>query len=351
MKLDGRVPEHVVRRRGGQQRHEQRPLSRHTVRHQPGERALRRRLDDGRRQGVLLELRPATVDLFAPGQGIRPIPRRRTPRSTAPRWRRRTSPAQPRSWRRIRRCAAPPSPTRSGNGRPPAAVTGLSVTGGRLNAARAVGAATDAPTPARDPRAAQAGRGSAMLTMSTRKADIASYRVYDASTGAYITGATSPTITIGGLGRARAFVVVARTSQSELADVGRRERRRDQPTATTTTQKRAGTATLPATRVSESRWPTSGRCQPSRPADADVPRHPHRTRVTLSARQARRTPLPHHGDNHKSLPGRRCRSPRACSACACPGRVARDGSDFGSPPPRAVSLRRAVRRVGTRAWT
>ena len=109
----------------------------------------------------------------------------------------------------------------------PAALSGLSVTGGRLNAARAVGAATDAPT---QPviASAQAGASSATLTMSTREADIASYHVYDASTGAYPTGATSPTITIGGLGGGHA-PLRRRGPQhlrSELADVGRRERRR-----------------------------------------------------------------------------------------------------------------------------
>ncbi len=139
----------------------------------------------------------------------------------------------------------------------PAALSGLSVTGGRLNAARAVGAATDAPT---QPvvLAAQAGRDSATLTMATREADIASYHVYDAATGAYVTSATSPTITIGGLAAGtHPLVVVARNTSGQ-----------DSPTSAivsvvipaasastgsaTTTQKRAGTATIPATTVSGS---------------------------------------------------------------------------------------------------
>ena len=135
----------------------------------------------------------------------------------------------------------------------PAALSGLSVTGGRLNAARAVGAATDAPT---QPviASAQAGASSATLTMSTREADIANYRLYDAATGVPLTSATSPTITAGGLGAGRHdFVVVARNTDGQ-----------DSPTSAvasvvipaasspTTTQKRAGTATHPATQVSES---------------------------------------------------------------------------------------------------
>jgi thermitase len=134
----------------------------------------------------------------------------------------------------------------------PAALAGLSVTGGRLNAARAVGAATDAPS---QPvvQAAQPGRDSATLTMATREADIAAYHAYDASTGAYVTSATSPTITIGGLAPGtHHFVVVARNTSGQ-----------DSPAsavasvvipavtsspATTTTQKRADTAT----QVSES---------------------------------------------------------------------------------------------------
>ena len=135
----------------------------------------------------------------------------------------------------------------------PAALTGLSVTGGRLNAARAVGAATDAPT---QPviRAAQAGRDSATLTMSTREADIASYHVYDASTGAYITGATSPTITIGGLAAGmHHFVVVARNTSDQSSPTSAVASvvipaATSSPTVPTTTQRRAGTAT----QVSES---------------------------------------------------------------------------------------------------
>jgi hypothetical protein len=131
----------------------------------------------------------------------------------------------------------------------PAALSGLSVTGGRLNAARAVGAATDAPT---RPvvLAAQPGRDSATLTMSAREADIAGYHVYDAATGAYVTGATSPTITIGGLAPGtHHFVVIARNTSGQ-----------DSPTsavASVVVQAAAAvsiprTATIPATEVSAS---------------------------------------------------------------------------------------------------
>jgi subtilisin family serine protease len=139
----------------------------------------------------------------------------------------------------------------------PAALGGLSVTGGRLNAARAVGAATDAPT---QPviATAQAGASSATLTMSTREADIASYRLYDAATGVLLTSATSPAITAGGLGAGRHdFVVVARNTAGQDSPTSAVASvvipaATSSPTVPTTTQKRAGTATLPATQVSES---------------------------------------------------------------------------------------------------
>jgi thermitase len=135
----------------------------------------------------------------------------------------------------------------------PAALAGLSVTGGRLNAARAVGAATDAPS---QPvvQATQAGRDSATLTLATREADIAAYHAYDASTGAYVTSATSPTITIGGLAPGtHHFVVVARNTSGQDSPASAVASVvipavTSSPTATTTTQKRAGTAT----QVSES---------------------------------------------------------------------------------------------------
>jgi thermitase len=135
----------------------------------------------------------------------------------------------------------------------PAALAGLSVTGGRLNAARAVGAATDAPS---RPvvQAAQAGHNSATLTMATREADIAGFHAYDASTGAYVTSATSPTITIGGLAPGtHHFVVVARNTSGQDSPASAVvsvviPAVTSSPTATTTTQKRAGTAT----QVSES---------------------------------------------------------------------------------------------------
>ncbi len=104
--------------------------------------------------------------------------------------------------------------------------------------------------------AAEAGRESATLTMSTREADLASYHVYNATTGAYVTSATAPTITIGGLAAGtHHFVVVARNTSGQ-----------DSPTSAivsvvipassggaTTTETRAGTATIPATtQVSDS---------------------------------------------------------------------------------------------------
>ena len=94
----------------------------------------------------------------------------------------------------------------------PAGLAGLSVTGGRLNAARAVGALPDPPS---QPVvvSAEAGASSATLTMSGREADIASYLVYDAATGAYLTSATSPTIVVAGLGDGpHDFAVVARNT-------------------------------------------------------------------------------------------------------------------------------------------
>ena len=93
--------------------------------------------------------------------------------------------------------------------------------------------------------------------MSTREADIASYRLYDAATGVHLTSATSPTITAGGLGAGRHdFVVVARNTAGQDSPTSAVASvvipAASSPTATTTTQKRAGTATLPATQVSES---------------------------------------------------------------------------------------------------
>jgi hypothetical protein len=131
----------------------------------------------------------------------------------------------------------------------PAALSGLSVTGGRLNAARAVGAATDAPT---RPvvLAAQPGRDSATLTMSAREADIASYHVYDAATGAYVAGATSPTITIGGLAPGtHHFVVVARNASGQGSPTSAVASVVIEAATSVSTPR---TATIPATEVSAS---------------------------------------------------------------------------------------------------
>jgi thermitase len=93
----------------------------------------------------------------------------------------------------------------------PAALAGLSVTGGRLNAARAVGATVDAPT---QPRvdAVQGGVNAATIVLRSRESDIASYAVYS-TTGGYLGTTTSPTISVGGLpAGAHTFSVVARNT-------------------------------------------------------------------------------------------------------------------------------------------
>jgi hypothetical protein len=134
----------------------------------------------------------------------------------------------------------------------PAALSGLSVTGGRLNAARAVGAATDAPT---RPvvLAAQAGRDSATLTMSTLEADIAGYHVYDATTGAYVMSATAPTITIGGLAAGtHQFVVVARNTSGQDSQTSAIVSVVIPAAVSTMTGQRPGTATIPTATVSDS---------------------------------------------------------------------------------------------------
>ena len=263
---------------------------------EPGERPLRRRLHDQRHEGVVLELRREHGRPLRarPGDPLDVPHARRTSSSTAPRWPPRTSPAPPRSSPRISALRGSALAERiKATVDHPAALSGLSVTGGRLNAARAVGAATDAPT---RPvvLAAQAGRDSATLTMSTREADLASYHVYDAATGAYVTSATAPTITIGGLAAGtHQLVVVARNTSGQ-----------DSPTSAivsvvipaaststggaTTTEKPAGTATHPGDDEGL-RLPAGRRAdpQPPRPADAHVPRHPHRA-GHVHARQAQR---------------------------------------------------------------
>jgi subtilisin family serine protease len=131
----------------------------------------------------------------------------------------------------------------------PAGLAGLSVTGGRLNAARAVGALPDAPS---RPvvLSVQAGTESATLTMSGREADIAAYLVYDAATGAYVTSATSPTIAVGGLGAGRHdFAVVARNTSGQDSPASAVASVVVAPVAgTAPTLQRSGTATVPAVR-------------------------------------------------------------------------------------------------------
>ena len=204
--------------RGGQQRHEQRRPSRHAVRHEPGERALRRRVDDRRRQGLLLELRR---------EHGRPLRARPGDLSTYPspayKYLDGTSMASPyvagtaalvaRRARPARRRARQPD---QGDRRPPRGPE-RPQRHRRAPQRRPRRRSRDRRADAAGHRlAAQAGASSATLTMSTREADIASYHVYDASTGAYITGATSPTITIGGLAAGtHHFVVVARNTSDQ----------------------------------------------------------------------------------------------------------------------------------------
>ncbi|MEA2179606.1 MAG: hypothetical protein QOG77_2903 [Solirubrobacteraceae bacterium] len=97
---------------------------------------------------------------------------------------------------------------------PVAGLAGLAVTGGRLNAARAVGATVDAPTqPHID--SVQGGAGTATIVMRSRESDIATYAVYSSVDG-YLGTTTSPTISIGGLpAGTRAFSVVARNTSGQ----------------------------------------------------------------------------------------------------------------------------------------
>jgi hypothetical protein len=97
---------------------------------------------------------------------------------------------------------------------PVAGLAGLAVTGGRLNAARAVGATVDAPTqPHID--SVQGGAGTATIVMRSRESDIATYAVYSSVDG-YLGTTTSPTISIGGLpAGTRSFSVVARNTSGQ----------------------------------------------------------------------------------------------------------------------------------------
>jgi hypothetical protein len=100
----------------------------------------------------------------------------------------------------------------------PAALAGTSVTGGRLNAARAAGAPVDAPD--RPVTAvATGGTGSARVSLQSAPADVAGVKVYDQ--GYRLLGSsTSSTVTVGGLpGGVQRFVVVATYADGRVSPV------------------------------------------------------------------------------------------------------------------------------------
>jgi hypothetical protein len=92
----------------------------------------------------------------------------------------------------------------------PASLAGLSATGGRLNAARAVGAQVDAPSiPV--VQSAQGGAGSATITMASRESDITGYIVLE--NGTPIATSSSRSISLPGLAvGAHTFTVIARNT-------------------------------------------------------------------------------------------------------------------------------------------
>jgi subtilisin family serine protease len=97
-------------------------------------------------------------------------------------------------------------------------LTGLSVTGGRLNAARAVGAPVDAPS---RPVSAVATGGDRMATVSVSSppGDLAGVSVYD--TGYHLLGSsTSSTVTVNGLaGGVQKLLVVATYADGRVSPV------------------------------------------------------------------------------------------------------------------------------------
>jgi thermitase len=93
---------------------------------------------------------------------------------------------------------------------PVSGLAGLSVSGGRLNAARAVGAAVDAP-PAPVIASAQGGVHAATLSLTPRESDIASFRVYEGAT--LVATSSSESIALSGLADGpHTFTVVARNT-------------------------------------------------------------------------------------------------------------------------------------------
>ena len=90
---------------------------------------------------------------------------------------------------------------------PVAALAGKAVTGGRLNAARAVGATVDPPS---QPviYGTTGGVNTATITMTSRESDVSSYLVYEGAS--LLKTSSSPTITLGDLAAgAHTFTVVA----------------------------------------------------------------------------------------------------------------------------------------------
>jgi hypothetical protein len=131
----------------------------------------------------------------------------------------------------------------------PTALAGLSVTGGRLNAARAVGAAVDGPSQAVI-AGAQGGTTSATITMASRESDIGSYLVYDG--GVYVGTSGARVFTINGLAAgSHTFTVVARNTSGMDSAVSAPATVTVQaaptPAPATPVQERPGTAGLPTT--------------------------------------------------------------------------------------------------------
>jgi subtilisin family serine protease len=94
------------------------------------------------------------------------------------------------------------------------ALAGRAVTGGRVNAARALGVATDAPSrPVFE--VAQGGVNAATLQLASRESDIASYSVSTAA-GAHLGTTTSRVVSISGLtAGSHSFVVTARNADGQ----------------------------------------------------------------------------------------------------------------------------------------
>ena len=98
---------------------------------------------------------------------------------------------------------------------PVAALAGKSVTGGRLNAARAVGATVDAPS---QPvvNGAAGGVNAATITMTSRESDVSTYLVYE--NGNLVKTSSSATIPVTGLAAgSHTFTLVAQNTSSQTS--------------------------------------------------------------------------------------------------------------------------------------